>query len=88
MFLGYAIGFAFRFVLHYHPDSIGIYIAEDFPIVLSVGVHVPQVTGWAESSTSLVHSLQLITSFWDALQSFWLAANTFPYPSIESHVFL
>ncbi|KAG1849915.1 hypothetical protein DFJ58DRAFT_446924 [Suillus subalutaceus] len=31
----YVIGFGFRFVLHYNPDSLGIYIAEYLMIVLS-----------------------------------------------------
>ncbi|KAG2141757.1 RTA1-like protein [Suillus bovinus] len=31
----YAIGFGFRFALHYNPDSLGIYIAEYLMIVLS-----------------------------------------------------
>ena len=43
MSLGYAIGFGIRFVMHYYPDSMGIYVAENFFIVLSVGVRVPRV---------------------------------------------
>ncbi|KIM68771.1 hypothetical protein SCLCIDRAFT_104952 [Scleroderma citrinum Foug A] len=31
----YAIGFGIRFVMHYYPDSMGIYVAENFFIVLS-----------------------------------------------------
>jgi len=49
---------------------MGIYIAENFFIVLSVGVRAPQVNSGAESPISLVHSSRLITSFWDALRSF------------------
>lgn len=37
----YATGFGFRFGLHYHPDSRGIYIAEYLFIVLSVCHFIP-----------------------------------------------
>jgi hypothetical protein len=35
----YALGFAFRFVLHNSPDSLEIFITEDLMIVLSVSHH-------------------------------------------------
>ena len=42
----YAVGFGFRFALHYHPDSRWIYTAEYFFIVLSVRPFMQSLSQW------------------------------------------